>query len=69
MLEINLTTLLALCPCLRINFFLVLGAQTCKELSPERETIKVSLTVDREPFGKLIKDPREGKPDLTDDRS
>lgn len=68
-LETNLATPLVLYPCLRINFFLIVWAQTCKELSPDRETIEVSLTVNWKPFWELIKDPREGKPDLTDDRS
>lgn len=35
---------------------------------PERQAIKICLSVDGEPFGKLIKDPREGKPYLAYDR-
>lgn len=35
---------------------------------PEREAIKIGLAVNWEPFGKLIENPRDGKPDFADNR-
>lgn len=37
-------------------------------LTPERKAIQISLAADWEPFGELIKNPGEGKPDLTGNR-
>lgn len=42
----------------------------CKNscFTPERKAIQISLAADWEPFGELIKNPGEGKPDLTGNR-